>query len=158
MAKILSSKTHFFLIFIFFALSGFLFAFITETYWGKIQYENRPLSLPFSSAFFYSFCLIAYLMQGCAVYFIFQHSKKLLYDISLIFFWTQFFLGLLWLGLFFHLQYYGTAFFDLIATFLLLIFTFSSFRGVDLKAAYMLFPYGFLLLFMGLMNIWFFLV
>lgn len=158
MAKMISFKTTPYLCFILFALAGFLFAFVTETHWGKIQYENMPLRLPFSFMFFYVFCIIAYLMQGSAVYFVSQHSKRLLYDTALYFFWAQFVLGLLWLGLFFHLRFFGIAFFDLMVAFILLIFSFSSFRSIDLKSAYMLVPYGLLLVFMGLMNVWFFLV
>lgn len=97
-------------------------------------------------------------MQASAVYFVSQHSKRLLYDTALHFFWAQFVLGLLWLGLFFHLRFFGIAFFDLMVAFILLIFSFSSFRSIDLKSAYMLVPYGLLLVFMGLMNVWFFLV
>ena len=158
MTKILSSKATPYLFFVFFTFAGFLFAFVTETYWEKIQYENMSLELPFSFIFLYIFCIIAYLMQGSAVYFILQHSKKSLQDTTVYLFWTQFILGLLWLGLFFHLRFFGIAFFDLMVAFILLIFSFSSFRSIDLKSAYMLVPYGLLLVFMGLMNIWFFLV
>lgn len=151
-------KTHILLFLLLCVAAGVLFAFTLEEYWNKIQYENTYLELPVSSVFLYIFCVLSYLLQGLAFGIVAEHPQKKMYETAVLLFWAQFVLGLLWLGIFFGLRFFGTALFDLFTAFILLTLTFSTFRKIDLLSAYMLVPYGCLLIFVGALNIWFFLV
>lgn len=151
-------KTHILLFLLLCVAAGILFAFTLEEYWNKIQYENTYLELPVSSVFLYIFCVLSYLLQGLAFGTVAEHPQKKMYETAVLLFWAQFVLGLLWLGIFFGLRFFGTALFDLFTAFILLTLTFSTFRKIDLLSAYMLVPYGCLLIFVGALNIWFFLV
>lgn len=151
-------KTHILLFLLLCVAAGVLFAFTLEEYWNKIQYENMYLELPVSSVFLYIFCVLSYLLQGLAFGIVAEHPQKKMYETAVLLFWAQFVLGLLWLGIFFGLRFFGTALFDLFTAFILLALTFSTFRKIDLLSAYMLVPYGCLLIFIGALNIWFFLV
>ena len=151
-------KTHILLFLLLCVAAGVLFAFTLEEYWNKIQYENTYLELPVSSGFLYIFCVLSYLLQGLAFGIVAEHPQKKMYETAVLLFWAQFVLGLLWLGIFFGLRFFGTALFDLFTAFILLTLTFSTFRKIDLLSAYMLVPYGCLLIFVGALNIWFFLV
>ncbi len=151
-------KTHILLFLLLCVAAGVLFAFTLEEYWNKIQYENTYLELPVSSVFLYIFCVLSYLLQGLAFGTVAEHPQKKMYETAVLLFWAQFVLGLLWLGIFFGLRFFGTALFDLFTAFILLTLTFSTFRKIDLLSAYMLVPYGCLLIFVGALNIWFFLV
>lgn len=156
--KIPVFKTHILLFLLLCVAAGVLFAFTLEEYWNKIQYENMYLELPVSPVFLYIFCLLSYLMQGLAFGIISEHPKKMMYETAVLLFWAQFILGLLWPGIFFGLRFFGTALTDLFAAFILLTLTFAAFRKIDLLSAYMLVPYGCLLILIGALNIWFFLV
>ena len=151
-------KTHILLFLLLCVAAGVLFAFTLEEYWNKIQYENTYLELPVSSVFLYIFCVLSYLLQGLAFGIVAEHPQKKMYETAVLLFWAQFVLGRLWLGIFFGLRFFGTALFDLFTAFILLTLTFSTFRKIDLLSAYMLVPYGCLLIFVGALNIWFFLV
>ena len=151
-------KTHILLFLLLCVAAGVLFAFTLEEYWNKIQYENTYLELPVSSVFLYIFCVLSYLLQGLAFGIVAEHPQKKMYETAVLLFWAQFVLGLLWLGIFFGLRFFGPALFDLFTAFILLTLTFSTFRKIDLLSAYMLVPYGCLLIFVGALNIWFFLV
>ena len=148
-------KTHILLFLLLCVAAG---VFTLEEYWNKIQYENTYLELPVSSVFLYIFCVLSYLLQGLAFGIVAEHPQKKMYETAVLLFWAQFVLGLLWLGIFFGLRFFGTALFDLFTAFILLTLTFSTFRKIDLLSAYMLVPYGCLLIFVGALNIWFFLV
>ena len=141
-----------------FTIIGYFFAFLTEQNWENIQYSTMKLPFPFPSGLFYTICILAYLLQGVCIGIIFKHSRKLFYDISLMFFWAQFCLVILWLLLFFEFHFFGTALFELITASILLTFTFASFKKVNLIAAYLLLPYGGLIIMSIAFNVWFFLV
>ncbi|MGN1080204.1 MAG: TspO/MBR family protein [Alphaproteobacteria bacterium] len=151
-------KTHILLFLLLCLCAGVLFAFTLEEYWNKIQYENMYLELPVPPVFLYIFCVLSYLLQGLAFGIVSEHSKKMVYETAVLLFWTQFILGILWPGIFFGLRFFGMALTDLFIAFMLLIFTFATFRKIDLLAAYMLIPYGCLLIFISALNAWFFLV
>ena len=138
--------------------AGLFFAFTVETYWTRIQYKEDPLFFPLSTVIFYSFCLIAYIMQGSGFLLLSKHHKKSLYKKAFLVFWGQFILSILWLGLFFGLKLSGLAFFDLFIAFLFLIVCFSFFRAIQMKAAFFLIPAGILIALMGMLNAWFIVV
>ncbi len=156
--KLPNFKIHMTLILLLCLGTGILFAFVTQEYWNKIQYENMNPENRIPSFFLYGFCLLSYLFLGLSFGIISEHSKKKAYKTAVLLFWLQFILIFLWPGIFFGLQFFGTALTDLFIAFMLLIFTFSAFRKIDIIAAYMLLPYGCLLIFFSMINAWFFIV
>lgn len=151
-------KTHILLLLLLCVGAGGLYAFTLEEYWNKIRYKDFYLEQPFPPVFLYVFCILSYLMQGLAFALVSEHSKKVLYETAVPLYSAQFVLGILWLGIFFGLRFFGTALADLFIAFILLILTFATFKKLNPVAAYMLVPYACLLVFTGLANIWFFLV
>ena len=139
-------------------LSGLFFAFIVEEHWSRIQSPSMPEEFPFSKTFFYLFCCFSYILQGYALLLLSGHSRKSLYKTAVPLFWGQFVLSLLWLGFFFGLKFFGLALFENFITFMLQVATFSFFRAIQIKAAALLIPAGFLSAATDLINAWFFVV
>ncbi len=134
---------------------GGLFAFVMKEYWNTVQYKDMPLQLPGVSVL-YIICIFSYLTQGISFGIMTNHSQKAVYETAVLLFWGQFILGILWPGIFFGLKFFGLALVDLFAAFILMIFTFSLFRKIDLIAAYLLVPLGAFLIFIAMLNAWFY--
>ncbi|HBO58744.1 MAG TPA: hypothetical protein DD624_02400, partial [Alphaproteobacteria bacterium] len=79
-------------------------------------------------------------------------------EIPVLLFWAQFFLLVVWLGLYFGLHLAGAALFDLFAAVLIMTFGFSEFRAMSTIAALLMLPYIGLVCFLLFMNIYTFLI
>lgn len=139
-------------------LTGLFFAFVLNHYWAQIQLKNEPLEFPFSFSFFYVLCFFAYFLQGLAYVFLSKQSKRTPYGRSVVFFWTQFFLSVIWLQLFFGLKMFGLSLFTLFVSFMILLGAYYFFKIIRKAAAFMLVPAGALIAFVAMLNIWFFLI
>lgn len=151
--KLTSFKPHVYL-FIFMCLcAGVLFAFVLEQNWHTPRIEQIAPPFPVPGAAFYIICILTYLCQGVAFAIVSEHPRRTFYELGVSLFWGQFILGIFWLGIFFGMESIGLALFDIFAAFFMILFSFGAFKNIDLRAALLLVPQGFLTMFLAFINI-----
>lgn len=154
-----SFKSHILWFWLICLIVGILFAFIIDANWNTVVVRpDGDLVLPASRTIMILYCTFSYLCLGLSYSLIAEHPKRDMYELAVLLFWIQFFLILLWLGIFFGLHLPGLALLDLLGAVLLLIFIFSSFRTLSLAAMLLLLPYGGLVCLLAFMNIYVFLM
>lgn len=133
-------------------VTGVFFAFIATQFWDKIQYIENPLPFPTTRFVFFICCITAYLAQGVAFVLIENNQNT---KAAKQYFWGQFVLLALWLQLFFGLELFIGALFELLLTFFIYMLTFAAFRKIDLIAGALMIPVGIVIGFIGFVNCWF---
>lgn len=136
-------------------VTGAFFAFVATQFWEKIQYVENPLPFPTTRLVFFLCCIAAYLAQGVAFVLIDSADDA---ESAKPYFWGQFLLTALWLQLFFGMELFIGALFELLLTFFVYMLTFAAFRKIDLIAGALMIPAGIVIGFVAFVNCWFVIV
>lgn len=159
MAKILNLKYPLILFWLISFAAGTLFAVIIDANTGEvIAGTNGQFLMPSSRMIWLVCCSVAYLCQAASYSIISGIAREEDDEIPVLLFWGQFFLVIVWLGLYFGLHLAGVALFDLFAAILIIVFAFSEFRAMSTAAALLMLPYIGLVCFLLFMNIYTFLI
>lgn len=159
MAKILSLKYHLIWFWVASLCAAVLFAVVIDANKGDvIAQTNGTFVMPTSGMMMLIYCSVSYLCQAAAYGIISEIARQEDDEIPVLLFWSQFFLTIVWLGLFFGLHWTGAALFDLFIGIIALIFAFSEFKAMSLTATVLMLPYIGLVCFLLFMNIFTFLV
>ncbi len=151
--KIPNFQTHIFFFLFLSICSGGVFAFVFDHYWATEYFDKTTVRYDFNNHLFYLYCILSYLLQAIGYGLVSEHPDRALYKTGIGLFWGQFVLSLLWLGLFFGVHRYGYALFNLFIAFYMFLFTYNTFKQLDLRASYLLIPQGVLFVLVGSMNI-----
>lgn len=159
MAKILNLKYPLILFWLICLFVGFLFAIVIDANSGDIVAgTDGQFIMPASKSLWLIYCTVAYLLQAAAYGIIAEIAKDEDDEIPVLLFWAQFFLSLVWLGLYFGLHWAGTALVVLFVSVFALIFALSEFRMMSWTAVLLMLPYCGLVCFLMFMNIYTFLI
>ena len=159
MSKILSLKYHLLLFWLISLFTGFLFAVVIDSNAGEVMGgTNGQFIMPTSKTVWLIYCCAAYLFQAAAYGIIAEIAREEDDEIPILLFWSQFFVVIVWLGLYFGLHLAGAALITLFVAVFALIFALSEFRAISLGALLMMIPYCGLICFLLFMNIYTFFV
>ncbi len=159
MAKILNLKYPLILFWLASLAVGILFTVVIDANKGEVVAgTNGQFVMPSSRTMWLLCCSVAYLCQAASYSIISEIAREEDDEIPVLLFWAQFFLLVVWLGLYFGLHLAGAALFDLFAAVLIMTFGFSEFRAMSTIAALLMLPYIGLVCFLLFMNIYTFLI
>lgn len=157
--KILSFDKHVQLFLVICLFVGVLYAFVLANYWGTVPSgKSFNTSFPIPQPIFYVYCVFAFLLQGFAFELITKHPRRAEFEQGLMFFWGQFILSVLWLGLFFGLQAITFGLIEIFAAFICFIFAINTFRRIEKITAALMIPAWLLLGLSTFLNVYAFLI
>lgn len=134
-------------------LVGAISAFLTRDGMKDFKDMAKPPLSP-SGWLFPIAWTILYVLMGLASYYIYQkRNQSAKVTGALIIYGLQLFFNFFWSIIFFNAKWYFAAFFWLVLLWALIGFTILSFREIDKKASYLLYPYLAWVTFAGYLNL-----